>query len=54
MNNFRLISSCNVMYKSISKVIVSRLKKIFLDVIGPTQTAFVPGRKISDVILLTR
>jgi len=54
MNNFRLISSCNVMYKCIYKVIVSRLKEIFLNVIGPTQTAFVPCRKISDVILLTR
>ena len=54
MNNFRPISSCNVMYKYISKVIVSRLKGIFLNVIGPPQTTFISGRKISDAILLTQ
>jgi len=42
------------MYKCISKVIVSRLQLILPDVIGPAQTAFVPGRQISDAILLTQ
>ncbi|KAJ6871911.1 hypothetical protein NC651_031103 [Populus alba x Populus x berolinensis] len=54
MNDFRPISCCNVMYKCISKVIVNRLKAALVDVIGPSQTAFLPGRNISDAILLTQ
>ena len=33
MNDFKLISYCNIMYKYISKVIVNRLKGIFPEVI---------------------
>jgi hypothetical protein len=54
MNDFRPISCCNVMYKCISKVIVNRLKDALVDVIGPSQTTFLPGRNISDAILLTQ
>jgi hypothetical protein len=55
INDFRPISyCCNVKYKCISKVIVNRLKRIFLEVIGSVQTVFVPGRKIFDSILLTQ
>jgi len=53
MNDFRPVFCCNVMYKCISKVIVSMLQLILLDVIGLSHTAFVFGRQISDVILLT-
>ena len=42
MNDFRPISYCNVMYKCISKVIVSRLQLILPDVIRPSQTSFLP------------
>ena len=54
VNDFRPISCCNVIYKYISKVIVSRLNGIFLDVIGVAQTTFVPSGKILNAILLTR
>ena len=54
MNDFRPISCCNVLYKCISKVIVTRLKAALVDVIGPSQTAFLPGRNISEAILLTQ
>jgi hypothetical protein len=36
MNDFRPISCCNAMNKYISKVIVSRLKEFFSNVISPT------------------
>jgi hypothetical protein len=42
------------MYKYISKVIMNRLKEIFLKIIGPTQNAFVLRRQIFDAILLTQ
>ncbi|KAJ6889558.1 hypothetical protein NC652_030338 [Populus alba x Populus x berolinensis] len=54
MNDFRPISCCNVLYKCISKIIVSRIKHALDEIIGTSQSAFLPGRNISDAILLTQ
>ena len=53
MSEFRL-SLCNVSYKIISKILCSRLKKIFPKLISETQSAFVAKRLISDNILLAQ
>ncbi|GJR59309.1 hypothetical protein Tco_1501471 [Tanacetum coccineum] len=54
VNDFRPISCCNVLFKCISKIIANRIKESLKSLVSPNQSAFVPGRSISDNILLTQ
>ncbi|KAL0295131.1 UNVERIFIED_CONTAM: hypothetical protein Scaly_3109300 [Sesamum calycinum] len=51
---FRPISCCNVIYKVITKILVSWIREILELLISPSQNAFVPGRLISDNVLLAQ
>ncbi|KAM6542808.1 hypothetical protein CsatB_007255 [Cannabis sativa] len=52
MNDLRPIALCNVSYKVIAKVLANRMKLIIDQIISPTQSAFIPGRLISDNIMI--
>jgi hypothetical protein len=54
LTDFRPISCCNTVYKCIAKILAGRIKVVLPSLVGPYQTAFISGRRISDNILLSQ
>lgn len=52
ISHFRPINLCNAIYKLVSKVIVNRLKPYMDQIISSSQIPFIPGRIITDNIII--
>ncbi|KAJ9536539.1 hypothetical protein OSB04_un000291 [Centaurea solstitialis] len=52
VTDFRPIACCSILYKCIAKVIVERIKPYLSSLVSKSQSAFIPGRRIGDNILM--
>ncbi|CAL1357017.1 unnamed protein product [Linum trigynum] len=54
IKQFRPIGLCNVVYKVLAKCLVNRIKPYMRRLVHPMQTSFVPGRHITDNIIIVQ
>jgi ribonuclease HI len=54
IGQFRPISLCNTVYKMVTKTIVNRIRPLLSHLVSPYQSAFVPGRRGVDNVIIAQ
>uniref|UniRef100_A0A2N9F8F6 RNase H type-1 domain-containing protein n=1 Tax=Fagus sylvatica TaxID=28930 RepID=A0A2N9F8F6_FAGSY len=54
IGQYRPISLCNTIYKVVTKIIVNRVRPLLDKLVSPYQTAFVPGRRGVDNVIIAQ
>lgn len=54
MKQFRPIGLCNIAYKTITKLISSRIRDSLQRLVGPAQCSFIPKRHSHDNIIIAQ
>ena len=54
ISQYRPIGLCNSIYKVVSKILVERIRPFLKEIISPVQSAFVPGRRGLDNVLIAQ
>ena len=54
LGHFRPINLCTTVYKAVTKIIVNKIRPLMPQLISPFQTAFIPGRKGLDNMMITQ
>ena len=54
LSHYRSISLCNSVYKIVTKILVARIRPLLNRLVSPVQTAFVPGRRGTDNVLIAQ
>lgn len=52
INQFRLISLCNVNYKIATKIIANRFKEVLKEISSPNQASFIQGRQGTEYVII--
>ncbi|GAA0165628.1 hypothetical protein LIER_20979 [Lithospermum erythrorhizon] len=52
IKNYRPISYYNNIYKAITRILMRRMSGLIHELVSPCQSAFIPGRSMSDSVLL--
>ena len=51
VNHFRPITLCNIIYKTIAKLLVNKMRPLLMTLISPCQSAFIPDQWIIELIV---
>ena len=52
VGDFQPISPSNFIYLIIAKALANRLREVINYLVGPAQTAFIPGRQMVDSVVM--